>query len=391
MRKGDRAAYTWVMFDDCVIMAGGSGTRLWPASSGAAPKQFLPIGESGTFFNAALDRAFAVTGKNGRVIIVAGASHAAGIRAACARYTPEELGRAVLIPEPLAKNTAPAIACAAGFAAKTGGGNRKILVLTSDHVIEPLERFLEAAAAVKNFTDGALAVFGIRPRRPETGYGYIEAGERLTESGKGPAVFAVTSFREKPEKAAAQQFLAAGNFFWNSGMFAFSSNFILGEFERNAPGVISPFIKLGAPPETGHNEGTLRILENWPGLEEAYRAAESVSFDYAIAEKCSRTVMVESPFTWTDVGSWDEYAALAGTEHGGLCSKGTVVYQADASGCFVDADIPVALAGVEDLIVAVRSGKNGGPAAVLVAKRGETQKVRDIVAQIKADGNNNLL
>jgi mannose-1-phosphate guanylyltransferase/mannose-6-phosphate isomerase len=379
------------MFDDCVIMAGGSGTRLWPASSGAVPKQFLPIGESGSFFNAALERAFAVTGNNGRVIIVAGASHAAGIRAACGRYAPEDRGRAVLIVEPLAKNTAPAIACAAVFAAKTGGGSRKLLVLTSDHVIEPLERFLEAAAAAKTFADGALAVFGIRPRRPETGYGYIEAGERLSEAGKGPAVFAVTAFREKPDRAAAERFLAAGNFFWNSGMFAFSSSFILNEFERNAPGVIAPFTKLGAPPEEGTNAGTLRILENWPGLEEAYRQAESVSFDYAIAEKCSRTVMVESPFTWTDVGSWDEYAALAGTERGGLCSKGTVVYQADSSGCFVDADIPVALAGVQDLIIAVRSGKNGGPAAVLVAKRGETQKVRDIVAQIKADGGGNLL
>jgi mannose-1-phosphate guanylyltransferase len=168
-------------------------------------------------------------------------------------------------------------------------------------------------------------------------------------------------------------------------MFAFSSSFILEEFKRNAPEVFLPLNKLKIPGEDAYTrQGGLQVLEHWEGLEEAYHAVRNISFDYAIAEKCSHTVMAAAGFDWIDVGSWDEYAELAG-------DTGAEVYSSGSSGCFVAGDIPVALCGTEDLIIVARSGKDGSPPAVLVAKKGETQGLREIVEKIKAAGRTDLL
>jgi mannose-1-phosphate guanylyltransferase/mannose-1-phosphate guanylyltransferase/mannose-6-phosphate isomerase len=149
--------------------------------------------------------------------------------------------------------------------------------------------------------------------------------------------------------------------------------------------VLTPFEGLRAPGgEARRTEGGVEVLADWPGLREAYGAVAPISFDYAIAEKCRRTVMVAAGFEWYDVGSWDEYAGFSGDASG-------VVYRSGAENCFTDSDIPVALCGVRDLIVVVRSGKDGSPPAVLIAKRGETQRVRDIVEQIKTSGRTELL
>jgi mannose-1-phosphate guanylyltransferase len=188
----------------------------------------------------------------------------------------------------------------------------------------------------------------------------------------------VVSFREKPDRRTAEGFLASGRFFWNSGMFAFTTDFILEEFRRSAPGVLAPFEALRRPPAPLGG-----VLEGWPGLEEAYAAAPAISFDYAIAEKCADRGVVRAGFDWTDVGSWDEYARLLG-------DTGTEIYRSGAENCFVDADIPVALCAVEDLVVVIRSGGEGVRAA-LIAKKGETQRVREIVEQIKAADRGALL
>ncbi|MDR1390733.1 MAG: NTP transferase domain-containing protein [Treponema sp.] len=383
------------MFSDCIIMAGGSGSRLWPASNSHTPKQFLAVegaskpGRRQTFFNMAVDRALAVTGR-GNVIIVAGRAHAARIIAACEAYSKAARGRIIVIPEPLARNTAPAIACALTYVSRIGGGDRTLLVLASDHVIGPPETFkADAAAAFEFARAGKLAIFGVKPKQPETGYGYIETGLSVSDL-PGPLVFAVKAFHEKPNLATAKKYLKAGTFFWNSGMFAFSSGFMLNQFARNAPEVIAPFDKLRAPgPRSFKVEKGMRILQNWPGLKAAYSKAGAISFDYAIAEKCAQTVMVGARFNWTDAGSWDEYALLAEASAKKQGAKGAEkLFQVNAKNCYVDSDLSVALIDVDDLVVVVRSGKNG---AVLVAKRGETQKVRDIVEQIKASGRSDLL
>jgi len=368
-----------IMFDQCLIMAGGSGTRLWPASSSRLPKQFLPASEKSTFFSMALERALAVTGKSGRIIIIAGKSHIPHVITNASKLSIAEKKRLLVISEPAAKNTAPAIACAVANSHLCGG--EKMLVLTSDHIIKPLEIFKKdtalAAAAVK---EGTLAVFGIPPSRPETGYGYIETGKV-----KNDGVYNVRAFHEKPDSQTAKKYTASRRFFWNSGMFAFDISFMANEMRLLAPEVFLPFEKLKLPKKTEYTVSKGIKMLAWHGLEAAYRKTLGISFDYAIAEKCKKTVMIRTNFDWIDIGNWDEYARICEN------NNSQVYGDKETSSCYVDSDIPVALAGVENLIVVIRLGKNGKGACALITRKGHSQEIRNIVEQIKKSGKNELL
>jgi len=385
------------MFDDCIIMAGGFGTRLWPASTSARPKQFISIpsgGKENSFFRSAIERALAVTADSdgGQVIIIAGKDHKNLIVEECAGLDLQDRKRLVLIPEPLAKNTAPAIACALLYIDWVAAGReRNVLVLTSDNIINPTATFrTDANAAAAMAQADKLVVFGIPPLGPETEYGYIEAAETLTvppDENTGhynryePEVFAVASFYEKPDVEKVKNFIATKNHYWNLGMYAFSSKFMLSEYRRLSPEVIAPFRELWAPNELSYQtQKGLRILEEWENMETAYQKTKQISFTYAIAEKCRAVVMVKAGFSWTNVGSWDEYARLSKQSAANVYGS-----KESTDSCFVDSDIPVALCAVEDLIVVVRSGKDGGEAGVLISKKGQTQRVREIVEKMKAE------
>ena len=367
-------------------MAGGSGTRLWPASNLTRPKQFLPLPnqKEKTFFHAALDRALSISrDDDSNIIIMAGKAHIPHIKDICATYARNDLRRMVLIPEPEAKGTAAAIACAAVFAELLSGAPRSMFVLTSDHIIEPEADFTEQALSIEPYIrGGCLAVLGISPRYAETAYGYIEAGGMESPVDR---IFRVNSFHEKPNKAAAEKYLNAGNFFWNSGMFAFSSDFILNEFKKHSPDILAPFKKLPAPTGDAYtHSGGLRVLEHWDGIDAAYRETRAESFDVAISEKCGSVIMAKAMFNWSDVGSWDEYARLSVPQTENVFSVGS-------ASCFVDSPVPVALCGVDDLIVVVRGGANGEPSVVLITKKGETQRVKELVELIKSNGRHKLL
>jgi len=379
------------MINDCLIMAGGSGTRLWPASSSSKPKQFLPAGKGGTesFFSLSLERALRVVPENnGRVIVVTGKNHLPLVITACSKLSKAEKKRLVLIPEPEAKNTATAIACAVAYAGKTGGWNRTMLVLTSDHIIKPLDVFLKSLNSATRYADqNRLVIFGISPSAPETGYGYIGTESRLARD-----VYAVTVFKEKPNRETAEQFLASKKYFWNSGMFAFRCDFLAEEYRRLAKEVIRPFENLKAPDKKSYTKTKgLCVLNAWAGLDKAYNLTKSIPFDYAITEKCAKIVMIRAAFDWIDVGSWDDYARLLSGNSSVCSDTGADVYAAGTDGCFVDSDIPVALAGVEDLIVVIRSGKDGSPPSALITKKGKTQFVRDVVKKIKQSGRTDIL
>jgi len=373
------------MINDCLIMAGGSGTRLWPLSNSRKPKQFLPASKDGTesFFSLSLDRALKVVSESdGRVIIVCGKTHLPFIITACSKLKTEEKKRIVLIPEPEAKNTAPAIACAIAYSGKTCGYNRTMLVLTSDHIIKPLDVFLSDANTSAQFAEqNKLVVFGISPTGPETGFGYIETSEKLAEN-----VYTAASFKEKPKRETAEQFLASKKYFWNSGMFAFRCDFLAGEYRRLQADLFSPFEVLKTPDKKSYTKvKNILVLDKWTGLDKAYKHSNGISFDYAIAEKCGQTVMIRSSFDWIDVGSWDDYARLLSD------NPSKEVFSIKADGCFVDSDIPVALAGVENLIVVIRSGKDGSPPSALITQKGKTQLVRDIVEKIKQSDRKDIL
>jgi mannose-1-phosphate guanylyltransferase/mannose-1-phosphate guanylyltransferase/mannose-6-phosphate isomerase len=170
-------------------------------------------------------------------------------------------------------------------------------------------------------------------------------------------------------------------------MFAFGCEFLAEEYHRLAADISLPFEQLKTPDKNSYTQiNGLCVLDAWAGLDRVYNQVKSISFDYAITEKCTKTVMVRAAFDWTDVGSWDEYAQLLNGD------TGAEVYAAEAgSGCFVDSDIPVALAGVEDLIVVIRSGKDGSPPTALITRKGKTQLVRDVVEQIKQSGRTEIL
>jgi len=390
------------MFNDCIIMAGGSGTRLWPASRSKKPKQFLPVSLEGkkSFLSAAIERALALIDANGRVIVIAGKAHIPLVIESCATFSDAEKKHLTLIPEPEAKNTAPAIACGLMYADWASGCERKMLVLTSDHIIQPLATFMTDVSAAEAFVQqDKLVVFGIPPAQPETGYGYIEAAAPLWAQQDGtsarkltePEVYSVAAFTEKPDRKTAEQFLAAKRYYWNSGMFAFSSKFMIDEYRRLAPELIRPFQQLRAPDERSFAVTSgIRILENWKDVDTAYRQTASISFDYAITEKCSRVVMIRAGFDWIDIGNWEDYARLLGDTGSEVYVSGGKTGE-EKAGNFVDSDIPVALAGVDDLIVVIRSGKDGSPPAALITRKGETQHVRHIVEQLKKAGKTGLL
>jgi mannose-1-phosphate guanylyltransferase len=323
-------------------------------------------------------------GRDGRVIIIAGGSHIESVIEVTLAFDDAQRRRMILIRESEAKNTAPAILAGVLYSGLSTGGTdpeRSILVLTSDHIIGPLPVFAEDAAAASAFAaEGKLVVFGISPSRPETGYGYIETAQAL--ASPEAAAFNVASFREKPGRAEAEDFCAAGNFYWNSGMFGFSTEGILEEYRLNAPLLYEAFKDLKAPKDDDYeNYRGLRLLSQWQGLAEAYRGVQGISFDYAIAEKAQNTVMIRSRFDWKDVGNWDEYAALTEARK----AAGNEVFSVYSKNCFVDSEIPVALAGVEDLIVVVRNG------ALLIVRKGKTQYVKDVVEEIKKAGRTDIL
>jgi mannose-1-phosphate guanylyltransferase/mannose-1-phosphate guanylyltransferase/mannose-6-phosphate isomerase len=320
----------------------------------------------------ALERAFALE-VDGEILVVTNHEQAPLVAAACAGLTTAEKDRIVVLGEPAARNTAPAVALALAYLrTRLAPAVRSLFLMTSDHLILPVERFAEDARKAAVLADqDYLVCLGIPPRGPSTGYGYIETNGNL-DGGKS-----VASFREKPDLATAGSFVRAGNYYWNSGMYAFGTKFMARELETWAPMVPEAFGLLAGNPSF-NQVGGVRVLGSWAGLPEAYNTAPSISVDYAVSEQCLRVAMVPASFEWHDVGSFEEMAAL-------FPDAGSPVAQPGSKNCWVYSDLPVALCGVEDLMVVVKNG------CVLVARRGAGQLVKDAVEQVRSKGRTDLL
>ena len=223
-----------------------------------------------------------------------------------------------------------------------------------------------------------LVTFGIPPEGPETGYGYVEAGDRLDPG------FKVRKFKEKPDAATARSFLAQGNHYWNSGMFAFRISRFLEELGRHAPEVAHAFTGISSPSRKGQPKGASpRLLPVDARLKAVYGQSPSISIDYAVMEHSDRSAVVPASFSWSDVGSWDVVAELFGAE---LESRGAdSLIAVEAKDNFVLSDLPVALVGVQDLIVVVKNG------IVMVCRKGKSQQVRDVVQRLKDEHRQELL
>ncbi len=344
-----------------VLLSGGSGTRLWPLSREAYPKQFLALASDYSLLQDTWRRAAPLTAST--PIVVANEEH----RFLVAEQL-RQLGVAApaIVLEPVGRNTAPAIAAAALQAAE-GGADPLLLVLPSDHVITDADGFRAAVlAASPAAAAGALVTFGIVPGAPETGFGYIQAGA----DGDARGVRGVLRFVEKPDAAAAAGYLADGGYFWNSGMFLFRASTVLAELERFRPDVLAA---VKAALAAAKRDGDFIRLD-----QHAFAACPADSIDYAVMERTAAARVLAVDIGWSDVGSWSALWQVAARDADGNAHHGDLL-AVDSRGNYVHGRKLVALVGVDDLVVVDTDD------AVLVARKDRVQQVKDVVAQLKRE------
>ncbi len=345
-----------------VLLSGGSGTRLWPLSREAYPKQFLPLVGADTMLQATWRRVEALSSKP--PLVVANEDH---------RFLVAEQLRVIGAPtprivlEPVGRNTAPAIAAAALIAARDG--DPLLLVLPSDHVVRDAEAFRRAVLTAAPAAEaGALVTFGIVPTAPETGFGYIQAEAGQAEAGED--VRRVLRFVEKPDAATAQRYLDAGGYYWNSGMFLFRASCFLDELARFRPDILD-----AARAACGHLDPDGEFLR----LDKAaFAASPSESIDYAVMEKTDAAMVLPVEIGWNDVGSWSALWDVSEQDDNGNAHHGDVI-AIDSRNSYAYARRLVALVGVDDLVVVETDD------AVLVAAKDKVQEVKQVVARLKAD------
>lgn len=349
-----------------VILSGGSGERLWPLSRAHYPKQLLPLASDRTMLQETALRVadpahyappLVITSNEHRFIVA------------------EQLQEIGVIPrhiilEPVGRNTAPAAAVAA-LSLRDDDPTALMALLPSDHVVRNQEAFAAAMAkAVAAAAHGALVTFGIRPRRAETGYGYIKRGEPL--AGVDGA-FAVESFVEKPDLPRAEAYVAAGDYDWNSGMFVFSAQCYLAELERHRPEILAAC--------RGALAGAHRDLDFLRLEEAALASCPAVSIDYAVMEHTERAAVIPSDFGWSDVGAWDALWEVAQKDADGNAIVGDCLLQ-DVTDSYVRSDDGrlIAAIGLNGMVVVSTED------AVLIVPRAKAAAVKDLVERLKDAG-----
>jgi mannose-1-phosphate guanylyltransferase/mannose-6-phosphate isomerase len=345
-----------------VILSGGAGTRLWPLSREMYPKQLLALASKHTMLQETALRLAAIAGAK-PPIIVCNEAH---------RFTVAEQIRALgfdaaaILLEPAGRNTAPAVALAA-LKAQQIDPDATLVVAPADHVIRDARGFQQAAEVAAKFAaDGKLVTFGIVAHAPETGYGYIRRGE-----GTGPA-YPVAQFVEKPPLDLAQQFVASGDYYWNSGMFVFKASRYLAELAAFAPDILAASTAALAAAQTDLDFVRIDKAE--------FSKCRSESIDYAVMEKTKDALVLPLDVGWSDVGSWSSlFDALAADEEGNVLQGDVIIH--DSHDCYVHSTSRlVAAVGMEDHIIVETKD------AILVAPKDRVQDVKDLVAKIKKSG-----
>jgi mannose-1-phosphate guanylyltransferase/mannose-6-phosphate isomerase len=343
-----------------LILAGGKGTRLWPLSRELMPKQFIRIFDSTSLFQKTVERALKFS-KPKEIFIVTNKEYKFRVLDDL-----KELGIEVpeenILLEPVGKNTLPAIFWGMK-AIEENYGKSKVAVLPSDHLIRVNDDYIKAFENAEKLADKYFITFGIKPTRPHTGYGYIKPGEKL-EGG-----YRVAEFKEKPDYETAKRYVEEG-YYWNSGMFLFDSSLFIEEVKNLAPEVYNAF-------------------EDAKSIEEAYEKVPEISVDYGIMEKTNKAAVVPLNTYWNDLGSFDAlYEAFEKDEHGNAVSirgfKGDYI-NVDSKDNLIITERLTATVGVKDLVI-IDTGD-----ALLVAKKGETQKVKEVYKKLVEKGDERAL
>jgi len=348
-----------------VLLSGGTGSRLWPLSREAYPKQLLSLLGEKTLLQQTAMR----TSNNAMFaspMVVANAEHRFAIGEQL-RETGIDDARIIL--EPIGRNTAPAVAVAALIAMERDP-DAIILATPVDHWIGNRDTFLQAVElGLQAAQSGKLVLFGMRPTHPATGFGYIRAGEELS---KDSPIHAVSGFTEKPDAATAEQYLANGNYFWNSGIFLLPARKLIEELRAHAPDVLDAARQSLA--DATYDLDFLRLDEA------AFSRAPSISIDYAVMEHTKQGAVIAADFEWNDIGSWSALWSVAVKNPSENVEIGDVVAE-DSTGCYLRGEGPlVAALGVENLVITAT------PDVVLVTTRGRDQDVGKLVQRLKANG-----
>ena len=362
-----------------VIMAGGSGTRFWPASRKDRPKQFLPLVGAGSMIRQTFERC-AGSGPPERIFVSAGLEHREAVLASLPDLPP-----ARFIGEPVARNTAPAVGLSALLLQILDPGSVAVFC-PADHLYARPAAYLRAIETARAAASGNhLITLGISPTRPEPGYGYIEAG---AETGL-PGVRRAVHFIEKPAAERARALASSGLHYWNSGVFIWRTASILTAIRRHHPGLaegldrIREAILAGGVPAPGSDllasPGVARLVG------EVFAAQPSISVDYAVMERADNVLVVPCDPGWSDVGSWDAIAEVAGAGAEGNAVEGEVVCVGARTSLVRGGERLIALVGVEDLIIVDAAD------ALLVCRRGQSQKVREVVEELARRGREDLL
>ncbi|MBK5275217.1 MAG: mannose-1-phosphate guanylyltransferase [Desulfuromonadales bacterium] len=355
-----------------VILAGGSGTRFWPLSRAACPKQLISITGDRTMLQRTVERVLPLKPK--RILIITNSLQAEETGRQMAQYRKIPID---VIAEPLARNTAPAIGLAASIIT-AHDPEGVMVVLPADHFIKDeaalQQTLINAGHSARN---GYLVTLGILPSRPETGYGYIEADMELR--GAGP--FPVRRFVEKPPLKEAVRYLDAGNFFWNSGMFIWRADIILKEIEAHLPDLAGNLAKIS------FSGDVWELSDLKEQIESVYGSVASVSIDFGVMEKSSRVQVIPVEMGWSDVGSWSSLPEVVEPDDSGtVCVNAQEHISLDSTGCLIYVDSRVvATVGVNNLIVV------STPDALLICDRERAQDVKKVVEELGRRGCSSVL
>ena len=344
-----------------VVMAGGSGTRLWPLSRSLYPKQFLSLVDDASLLQGTLLRLEnldcttpLIISNNEHRFIVAEQLRQAGI----VDFD--------IILEPMGRNTAPAIALAALHALRDGD-DPIMLVLAADHVIQNVDAFCSSVTlAQRQAVDGKMVTFGIVPTHAETGYGYIRQGKEVLES-----VFEVDAFVEKPDQSTAEAYLCDGHYLWNSGMFMFKASVYLSELEKFRPDILSVCKK--AMSGASSDLDFIRLEDS------VFAACPDESIDYAVMEKTSHSVVVPMDAQWCDVGSWSSLWDISTKDDNGNVTHGDVIYHNSNNNYVYAENSLVATIGTDDLVIVQTKD------ALLIAKQDQVQNIKKVVDVLKRE------
>lgn len=343
-----------------VIMAGGIGSRFWPQSRKARPKQFVDIFGDGTLIQNTVSRLQGMVPPE-RCLVVTHERYVDQVQQQLPAIPPENI-----LAEPISRNTAPCIAYAATVL-QARDPDATMLVLPADHLIRNVKRFQETlhVAIEQAQQPGALVTLGILPTHPETGYGYLQFERPPDFDVQVPQAFPVRTFAEKPDEETAERFIDSGDFLWNSGMFIWRAETILAQMKRHLPEVCQAFSGLGeaADPEA---------------VRAAYEASPRISIDYGVMERANMVFVVPSSFGWSDVGDWRAVYEASEKDALGNALHNQVILH-DSSRCLVQADSRlVVLVGIHDTVVVDTED------ALLICKREHAQQVKHIVDYLHA-------